>query len=134
MADAGATFLRMSRFESVVSPTAKFGEGTLVGFMNNIGPATIVGNHVQIMTMVSIGHDCSIGDFVTICPSVSVSGQVIVEDDVFLGVGCSIINGTTRRPLQNGRGAKICAGAVVMRSVPEMPASRGILHANCALS
>ena len=118
MADAGAAFLLMSRFESAVSPTAKVGEGTLVGLMNNIGPATVIGNHVQIMTMDSIGHDCSIGDFVTICPSVSISGQVIVEDDVFLGVGCSIINGTTRRPLRVGRGAKIAAGAVVMRSVP----------------
>lgn len=65
-----------------------------------------------------IEHDCIIGDFVTFSPRVSCNGRVHIADDVFVGAGAIIRNGSLHRPLSIGRGAVIGMGAVVTKDVP----------------
>ena len=65
-----------------------------------------------------VGHDCVIGDFVTFAPSVKCNGNVIIEDDVYVGTGAIIKEGKKGRPTIIGRGAKISAGSFVTKSVP----------------
>jgi len=69
------------------------------------------------MTPASLGHDVVIGDFVTIHPSTSISGYVVIEDDVTIDVGAVIVNGRTEKLLRIGRGAHLAPGAVVTTSV-----------------
>jgi sugar O-acyltransferase (sialic acid O-acetyltransferase NeuD family) len=119
IADAGGTFATMDRCGGTISHTVTYGEGTLVGD----GPlcvnrSTRIGRHALLITPASIGHDCIIGDFVTIYPSAAISGYVLIEEDVVIGVGAVIVNGSLAKPLRLGRGAHIDAGAVVTKSVP----------------
>ena len=83
-----------------------------------IAPNTMIGKHVQVMPMSSIGHDVIIKDYVTICPSCTVSGYVVIEEEVFVGAGSTIVNGRAGKPLIVGSGTKISAGAVVTKSIP----------------
>jgi len=48
-------------------------------------------------------------------------GDIIVEDDVWLGVGVKVLDGVTI-----GRGAVIGAGAVVTRDVPPLAIAAGV--------
>ena len=93
-------------------------EGSFITVGVWVGPSVKLGRHVQVMAMSSIGHDCNIGDFVTLAASATVGGYVTIEDGVFVGSGAVIVNGTERRHLRIGEGAKIFAGAVVTKSVP----------------
>jgi sugar O-acyltransferase (sialic acid O-acetyltransferase NeuD family) len=97
----------------------EIGSGSFIGPMTYVGPLTSIGDHTQIMSNCSIGHDVTIGAFCTVCPSCTISGYVILEPGVFLGAGTTIVNGTLRAPIRIGRGAKIAAGSVVTKSVPE---------------
>ena len=99
-------------------PGVSIDTGTIVFLPTYVGPYTIVGKHVQVMPMCSIGHDVIIKDYVTFCPSCTVSGYVVIEEDVFVGAGATIVNGKLGKPLIVGSGTKISAGAVVTKSIP----------------
>jgi acetyltransferase-like isoleucine patch superfamily enzyme len=64
-----------------------------------------------------VAHDCIIGDFVTFAPGVKCNGNIIIEDDVYVGTGAIIKQGTKKRPIVIGSGSKIEAGAYVTKSV-----------------
>lgn len=79
-----------------------------------IGDDVELGEHVHAQFNSVISHGCRIGDFVTICPGAVLSGEVTVEDDVFIGAGATVIHGG----ITVGRGALVGAGAVVIDNVP----------------
>ena len=64
-----------------------------------------------------VAHDCVIGDFVTFAPGVKCNGNVIIEDDVYVGTGAIIKQGNMTSPIVIGNGSKIEAGAYVTKSV-----------------
>lgn len=76
-----------------------------------------IGRHVHVNIFAYIAHDCAIGDFVTLAPRVCINGNTIVEDDVYIGTGAILRQGTSQKPLRIGRGAVIGMGAVVTRDV-----------------
>jgi sugar O-acyltransferase (sialic acid O-acetyltransferase NeuD family) len=111
---AGGTFVRFhEQFADVSIDT-----GTIVCTPTYIAPNTTIGKHVHVMPLCSIGHDVRIGDYVTLCPSCTVSGHVVIEEEVFVGAGATIVNGRLGKPLIIGSGTKISAGAVVTKSIP----------------
>ena len=115
---ADGTFCSVYEVGGWISPNITVGEGSLIApTPTYVGPRTTIGAHSMVMALCTIAHDCTIGDFVTICPGVNVSGYVSIEDDVFVGAGATIINGTAKAPLRLGRGATIYAGAVVLQAV-----------------
>ena len=117
--DAGGAFADVySHRPKRLFEGAMIGVGSFIGSFSFIGCQTTIGDHVQILTLCSIGHDVVIGDCSTICPSCTISGHVVIEAGVFVGANTTIVNGTARAPLRIGRGAKIWAGSVVTRSVP----------------
>lgn len=77
-----------------------------------------IGSHFHANIYSYIAHDCIIGDFVTLAPRVCINGNVIVEDDVYIGTGAILKQGTKEKPLVIGRGALIGMGAVVTKDVP----------------
>ena len=88
-------------------------DGTVLFPGCQVGDNIKIGSHVHAQFNSVISHGCRIGDFVTICPGVVLSGEVTVEDDVFIGAGATVIHGG----ITVGKGAVIGAGAVVVRDV-----------------
>lgn len=118
IAGAGGHFATAVPLGGSLARNTVLGEGAIVGLPAYIGPGTTLGPHAHVMPMTVIGHDVTLGACVTLCSSCSVAGYVHIEDEVFLGVGTVVVNGTARRPLVIGRGAHLSAGAVVTKSVP----------------
>jgi sugar O-acyltransferase (sialic acid O-acetyltransferase NeuD family) len=96
----------------------------------SVGPGSILCPFVTLTSNIRIGrgfhaniysyvaHDCVIGDYVTFAPAVKCNGNVVVEDDVYLGTGCVLRQGQPGAPLVIGAGAVVGMGAVVTKSVP----------------
>jgi sugar O-acyltransferase (sialic acid O-acetyltransferase NeuD family) len=114
---AGGVFASMCGDWPSIAADFTYGEGSFTGGPNYIGPNVTIGRHVQIQPMTTLAHDARVGDYTTICTS-NIAGWVLIEDEVFIGVGAAIVNGTSSRPIRIGQGAVIYAGAVVTKSVP----------------
>ena len=88
----GFIFEKIISSSSIVSDTAKIGEGVI------IMQGCIINRDVEIGLMSSINsntlieHDSKIGRFCNISTSVTINGNVLVEDDSFIGSGCVIRN------------------------------------------
>lgn len=78
----------------------------------------IIGRHFHANLNSYVAHDCEIGDFVTFAPAVCCNGNVVIEDDVYVGTGAILRQGTPDKKLRIGKGAVIGAGAVVLNDVP----------------
>ena len=80
-----------TKFFSWIHPTSlilnnvKIGEGSFVGAYSIITTNVKIGNHCILNRMNQIGHDCVIGDFFSAMPGSIVSGNVNIQDSVYLG-------------------------------------------------
>ena len=77
-----------------------------------------IGNFFHCNIGSYVAHDCVIGDFVTFAPRVSCNGNVIIEDDAYIGTGAVIKHGKSMSPLRIGQGAVVGMGAVVTKDIP----------------
>ena len=96
----------------------------------NFDKGVILNPFVTITTNIKIGlcfhanlysyvaHDCIIGNFVTFAPSVKCNGNVIIEDEVYIGTGAIIYPGTKNKPLVIGKHSTVAAGQIVRKSIP----------------
>lgn len=118
MTAAGRTFV------SIVAPTCVFrgpsqiGEGAILCDHVVITANVMIGRHFQANLFSYVNHDCVVGDFVTLAPRVCINGNTVIEDDVYIGTGAVLKQGTPDKPLRIGRGAIIGMGAVVTKDVP----------------
>jgi sugar O-acyltransferase (sialic acid O-acetyltransferase NeuD family) len=81
----------------------------------------VIGSFVTINLNCTIGHDTIIDDFSSFMPSVNISGEVHIQEKVYVGTGAKIIN-----QLTIGIGTIIGAGAVVSKSLPDYCTAVGI--------
>ena len=114
MLDAGAQFV------TLVHPTALIGRNVTLGDGVVICPRVTLTSDIRIgaMTMInchsSAGHDASVGAWCTISAHCDLTGGTVLEDEVFVGSGVSII------PFKKiGARATLGAGSVVIRDIPE---------------
>lgn len=111
-------------FGSVCDPThirydgVTIGEGAVLCAFTMCTTNVRIGRHFQSNFYSYVAHDCVIGDFVTFAPRVNCNGNVIIEDDVYVGTGAFIKQGSPGKPLRIGRGATIGMGAVITKDVP----------------
>ena len=80
-----------------------------------------LGKFVTLNLMCTVGHDTTIGDYCSFMPSVNISGEVHIEEKVYVGTGAKIIN-----RLSIGKATIVGAGAVVSKSLPENCTAVGI--------
>ncbi|WP_266363318.1 NeuD/PglB/VioB family sugar acetyltransferase [Tellurirhabdus rosea] len=97
------------------------GAGCLVCAGTTLTVDIVLGCHVLLNLHCTVGHDSRIGDFCSLMPSVNVSGDVKLDEAVYVGTGASLINGVAV-----GRNAVVGAGAVVVRSLPADCTATGI--------
>lgn len=99
------------------SSRVTIGVGTIICAGSILTTNVKIGAHVHVNISCALSHDVIVDDFSTISPGVNIAGNVHVEENVFIGIGASIINGVTNNPLVMGLGATIAAGACVIASV-----------------
>lgn len=80
-----------------------------------------IGKFVTLNLMCTVGHDTVIDDYSSFMPSVNISGEVHIEEKVYVGTGAKIINRLTI-----GKATIVGAGAVVSKSLPEYCTAVGI--------
>ena len=109
----GCTFATLIHPSAVVARTATLGEGVVVCPHAFVSADAFVGDLCVINGSASIGHDVKLGSFATLSAHVDLTGWVNVDECVFFGSGARVLP-----KVKIGYGARIGAGAVVMRSVP----------------
>lgn len=115
--NVNARFATLSHRSCEKSEWVTIGDGSIVCAGTILTVNIDVGKHVHINLDCTVGHDVSIGSFTTISPGVHISGNVRIEEDVYIGTGANIINGTREKPLVIGHGSVIGAGSCVTTSL-----------------
>ncbi|MDX4028611.1 acetyltransferase [Aliarcobacter skirrowii] len=114
----GVNFPNIIHKSCFISASSTIEESSIICPFVTITSNVIIGKNFQANIYSYVAHDCVIGNNVTFAPSVKCNGNVIIEDDVYIGTGAIIHQGKTNKPLKIGKGAVIAAGAVVTKSVP----------------
>lgn len=91
----------------------RLSEGCIITAGNILTVDITIGRHVLLNLNCTIGHDAVIGDYSALMPGVQVSGNIKIEEAVFVGTGAMLI-----RQSVLGQNAIIGAGAVVREDVP----------------
>lgn len=80
---------------SVISPSAKLGDGNYVGAYAIISSNAVVGDNNLINLQVTVGHDAVIGNNCALNPAARISGNVKIEDNCLIGANAFIFQGLT---------------------------------------
>lgn len=115
----GVNFPNIFHKSSFVSKSSQIDEGSVLCPFVTITSNVIIGKNFQANIYSYVAHDCFIGNNVTFAPSVKCNGNVIIEDDVYVGTGVITHQGKSNKPLKIGKGAVIAAGSVVTESIAD---------------
>jgi len=111
---AGKSFLTILHPQTVISPRAKIGEGSIAIAGTVVNRDAQVGRGVILNTTCTVGHDCRVGDFAQISPGVNLGGAAIIGEGAFLGIGVKVV------PLARvGAWSIVGAGSVVLNDLPD---------------
>lgn len=100
--------------QSVLSPSAIVGVGSVVMAGAVINADVRIGKHCIINTGASIDHECMIGDYAHISPHATLCGEVVVGEGSWIGAGTTVIQG-----IKIGKWSHIGAGSVVVKDIPD---------------
>lgn len=103
--------------KSLIFDELQIGKGNIISPFCTIGSNVKIGNFNHMNLYSYIEHDCVIGNYVTLSPGVKCNGNVIIEDNVFIGSGAIIGNGTSQNPIVIGKGSIIGAGAIILKNL-----------------
>lgn len=98
-------------YQPEIDPTARINSYVTVDA--GLHAPTKVGARTFLMTKTHVGHDAQIGADCELAPGTVIGGHAVLEDGVRCGVGVLV------RPfIHVGKGARLGAGAVVVKDVP----------------
>ncbi|NIF04299.1 acetyltransferase [Chryseobacterium sp. Tr-659] len=115
-------------FPTLIHPSVIIGQdNTKIGKGNIICAGVIITVDIKIEDFVilnlscTVGHDTVIKNYSSFMPTVNISGEVIINEAVYVGTGAKIIN-----LLEIGENTIVGAGAVVYKSLPANCTAVGI--------
>lgn len=115
-------------YPNIISPNSEISEDFVsLGKGNIICSGVIITCNIEIKDFVilnlmcTVGHDTVINDYSSFMPSVNISGEVDIQEGVYVGTGAKIIN-----QLEIGEFTIVGAGAVVSKSLPAKCTAVGI--------
>ena len=97
------------------------GAGSIICAGNIITVNIEIGQHVILNLACTTGHDTKIGNYCSFMPTTSISGEVIIEDCVYIGTGTKINN-----LISIGENTIVGSGAVVSKTLPPNCTAVGI--------
>ena len=106
---------------SVVSPSAKIGEGTVVMPNAVINADAKVGRHTIINSAAVVEHDNEIDDFVHISVGARLGGTVKIGKSTHIGIGAAVKNN-----INICADCIVGAGAVVVKDIEERGIYKGV--------
>lgn len=89
------------------------GRGCIICAGNILTCNIEIQDFVILNLMCTVGHDTLIKKYASIMPSVNISGEVTIQESVYVGTGAKIIN-----QVEIGENSIVGAGAVVSKSLP----------------
>lgn len=119
--ETGYEGARVVHPSAVISPSARFGQGTVVMPRVVINADAEVGEDVILNTAVLVEHDCRIGSHAHLSPGVVLGGGVTVGRAAHLGLGAIALPGAVI-----GEDARVGAGAVVLEHAPAGATMAGV--------
>lgn len=114
----GFTQFSVTAKTSVIGDNVTIDEGAIISDFATLTADLKIGKSFHCNIYSYVAHDCVVGDYVTLAPRVSVNGRVVIEDDVYVGTGATILPGQLDTPIVIGKGAIVGAHALVTKSVP----------------
>jgi len=117
--EKGVNFPNIFHKSSYISRSSNIEEGSVICPFVTITSNVNIGKNFQANIYSYVAHDCIIGNNVTFAPSVKCNGNVVIEDNVYIGTGVIIHQGRPNKPLKIGKGAVIAAGSVVTKNIPD---------------
>ena len=115
-------------YETIIHPSVlignddvSIGKGTIICAGSILTCNIAIKDFVTINLACTIGHDSVIENYTSLMPAVNISGEVVLEEAVYVGTGVKIIN-----QISIGKNTTIGAGAVVSKSIPENCTAVGI--------
>ena len=116
--ERGARFFSARAAATIIYDQVDVGEGSILCANFTATSNIKIGRQFHGNIFSYVAHDCVIGDYVTFAPYASCGGRVIIEDDVYIGMGALIKQGVPGKHLVIGQGAVVGMGAVVTKDVP----------------
>lgn len=86
----GIKFFTFVHPTSLIMDDIEIGEGSFIGAYSILTTNIKIGKHSILNRGNHIGHDCRIGNFFSAMPGVIVSGNVTIQDLVYIGTNSSI--------------------------------------------
>jgi sugar O-acyltransferase (sialic acid O-acetyltransferase NeuD family) len=120
LARRGARFVSIIHPTAYVAPTARIGDGCIIGPFANVGSYVHLEDHVLLNLYSAAGHDARIGPFCVFSPYSVANGGSQLDESIFLGTHAAITPN-----VRVGAESKIAAGAVVYRDVPKRSLAAG---------
>lgn len=105
---------------SIISPSAKIEEGTVIMPNVVVNAKANIGKCVILNSSCVVEHECMIGDFVHISPKVAIAGDVKIGNFTHIGIGSSVI-----QCLEIGKNSIIGAGSVVVKNIADFKKAYG---------
>jgi len=87
---AGAKFVNAIHKKAFIESSVEFGINVMVGAFSYINIHTTIGDNTIINNGCIIEHNCSIGKNCHLTPGVIVAGEVLIEYNVFIGIGSTL--------------------------------------------
>jgi sugar O-acyltransferase (sialic acid O-acetyltransferase NeuD family) len=103
------------------SESVKIGKGSIICAGCIITCNIEIDEFVILNLCCTVGHDTIIKSFCSFMPSVNISGEVVINENVYVGTGAKIIN-----QLEIGKSTIVGAGALVSKSLPENCTAVGV--------
>ncbi|ADR20581.1 serine O-acetyltransferase [Marivirga tractuosa] len=108
------TYFSIIHPSAIISPWTKIGKGAIITAGTIITCNIEIGDHCHLNLNTTIGHDCKIGNYFTTAPGVNISGNCIIEDNVYFGTASAI-----RQGINVVNNVTIGMGCMVVKNIVE---------------
>ena len=99
--------------KAIVSPSASIGEGSYIQAGASIWTGAKIGTDCVVAPMASVSHHTTLGDGSFISPGATVGSRILLEKNVFIGMGAVVMSGVK----VVGENTVVGAGSLVIRDV-----------------